>query len=144
MKHGCGFHLDKPFVKARYTCFALSASTRALSQTAKTLLLIIVRFMSHGQTLALKLLPALAVDLQPAVDAVRPAVVLKDPAHVVQHPNDYLADRWGIVGLSRGSALNVRPRWFICGLLPGSVQLRTARPGSVGRCVGIFRCRWSP
>ena len=58
----------------------------------------IVRLMTHGQPLTLKLLPALAVDLQPTMDAVRPAVVLKDPAHVVQHPNDRLADRWGIVG----------------------------------------------
>ena len=58
----------------------------------------IVRLMTHGQPLTLKLLPALAVDLQSAMDAVRPAVVLKDPAHVVQHPNDRLADRWGIVG----------------------------------------------
>lgn len=77
----------------------------------------IIRLMTHGQPLALKLLPALAVDLQPAVDAVRPAVVLKDPAHVVQHPNDRLANRGGIVGQSHGSVLNVRLQRFICRLL---------------------------
>ena len=58
----------------------------------------IVRLMTHGQPLTLKLLPALAVDLQPTMDAVRPAVVLENSAHVVQHPNDRHADRWGIVG----------------------------------------------
>ena len=70
----------------------------------------IVRLMTHGQPLTLKLLPALAVDLQSAVDAVRPAVVLKNSAHVVQHPNDRLANRGAIIGRSRSSALNVRLR----------------------------------
>ena len=57
----------------------------------------IVRFMPHGQPLALKLLPALAVDLQSAVDAVRPAVVLKNSAHVMQHPHDGFTHRVGMV-----------------------------------------------
>ena len=139
---GCGFHLDKQIVNAGCTFFVFCVNL-ILLQTSKTLLLMIVRPMPHGQTLALKFLTALPVDLQPTMDAVHPAVVLKDPAHVVQHPNDHLADRGGIVGRSRGSALNVRLRWFIYRSLSfGWRQVRTARPGSVRRCSSALRCRW--
>ena len=50
----------------------------------------VIRLMSHCQTLALQFLSALAVDLQTAVELIYFAVVLEDPAHVVQHPhNDF-------------------------------------------------------
>ena len=57
----------------------------------------VVRLVSHRQTLALQFLPALAVDLQAAVDLVDLAVVLEDPAHVVQHPHDGFTHRGGMV-----------------------------------------------
>ena len=51
----------------------------------------VIRLVSHRQPLALQFLTALAVDLQAAVDLVDLAVVLKDPAHVVQHPHNGFA-----------------------------------------------------
>ena len=61
------------------------------------LLLVIVRLVSHCQSLALQFLSALAVDLQAAVDLVDLAVVLEDPAHVMQHPHDGFTHRVGMV-----------------------------------------------
>ena len=61
------------------------------------LLLVIVRLVSHCQSLALQFLSALAVDLQAAVDLVDLAVVLEDPAHVVQHPHDGFTHRGGTI-----------------------------------------------
>ena len=57
----------------------------------------VVRLMSHRQPLALQFLSALAVDLQAAVDLIDLAVVLEDPAHVMQHPHDGFAHRGGMV-----------------------------------------------
>ena len=57
----------------------------------------VVRLVSHRQTLALQFLTALTVDLQAAVDLVDLAVVLEDPAHVVQHPHDGFTHRGGMV-----------------------------------------------
>ena len=57
----------------------------------------IVRLVSHRQTLALQFLSALAVDLQATVDLIDLAVVLEDPAHVMQHPHDGFSHRGGMV-----------------------------------------------
>ena len=57
----------------------------------------IVRLMSHCQTLALQFLSALAVDLQATMNLIHFAVVLENPAHVVQHPHDSFAHRGSIV-----------------------------------------------
>ena len=57
----------------------------------------VVRLVSHCQSLALQFLSALAVDLQAAVDLVDLAVVLKNPAYVVQHPHDGLTHRGSTV-----------------------------------------------
>ena len=57
----------------------------------------IVRLVSHRQPLALQFLTALTVGLQAAVDLVDLAVVLEDPAHVVQHPHDGFTHRGGMV-----------------------------------------------
>ena len=57
----------------------------------------VIRLVSHRQPLALQFLSALAVDLQAAVDLVDLAVVLEDPAHVVQHPHDGVSHRGGMV-----------------------------------------------
>ena len=57
----------------------------------------VVRLVSHRQPLALQFLSALAVDLQAAVDLVDLAVVLKNSAHVMQHPHDGFAHRGGMV-----------------------------------------------
>ena len=64
---------------------------------SERLFLVIVRLVSHRQPLALQLLPARAVDLQAAVDLVELAVVLKNSAHVVQHPHDGFTHRGGMV-----------------------------------------------
>ena len=64
----------------------------------------VIRLMSHCQTLALQFLSALAVDLQAAVDLVDLAVVLEDPAYVMQHPHDGFAHRGGMVIRSRRCA----------------------------------------
>lgn len=64
---------------------------------SERLLLMVVRLVSHRQTLALQFLTALAVDLQAAVDLVDLAVVLKNSAHVVQHPHNSFAHRGGMV-----------------------------------------------
>ena len=53
--------------------------------------------VSHCQPLALQFLSALAVDLQAAVDLVDLAVVLEDPAHVVQHPHDGFSHRGSMI-----------------------------------------------
>ena len=57
----------------------------------------VIRLMSHRQPLALQFVSALAVDLQAAVDLIDLAVVLEDPAHVMQHPHDSFAHRGSIV-----------------------------------------------
>lgn len=57
------------------------------------LLLMVVRLVSHRQPLALQFLSALAVNLQAAVDLVDLAVVLKNSAHVMQHPHDGFVHR---------------------------------------------------
>ena len=57
----------------------------------------IVRFVSHRQSLALQFLAALAVDLQATMNLIYFAVVLEYPAHVVQHPHDSFAHRGSIV-----------------------------------------------
>ena len=61
------------------------------------LLLMIVRLVSHRQPLALQFLSALAVDLQATVDLIDLAVVLKNPAYVVQHPHDGLTHRGSMI-----------------------------------------------
>ena len=55
----------------------------------------VIRLMSHRQPLALQFVSALAVDLQAAVDLIGLAVVLKNSAHVMQHPHDGFAHRGG-------------------------------------------------
>ena len=57
----------------------------------------VVRLVSHRQTLSLQLAAALAVDLQAAVDLVDLAVVLKNSAHVMQHPHDGFAHRGSMI-----------------------------------------------
>lgn len=57
----------------------------------------VIRLVSHCQSLALQFLTALAVDLQAAVDLVDLAVVLEDPAHVMQHPHDGFTHRGGTI-----------------------------------------------
>ena len=57
----------------------------------------VIRLMSHRQTLALQFLTALAVDLQAAVDLIDLAVVLKNSAHVMQHPHDGFTHRGGTI-----------------------------------------------
>lgn len=57
----------------------------------------IVRLVSHCQTLALQFLSALAVDLQATVDLIDLAVDLKNSAHVMQHPHNGFAHRGGMV-----------------------------------------------
>ena len=57
----------------------------------------VIRLVSHCQSLALQLMTALAVDLQAAVDLVDLAVVLEDPAHVMQHPHDGFTHRGGTI-----------------------------------------------
>ena len=52
----------------------------------------VIRLVSHRQPLALQFLTALTVDLQAAMDLIYFAVVLKDPAHVVQHPHNGFAN----------------------------------------------------
>ena len=64
---------------------------------SECLLLVVVRLVSHCQPLALQFLSALAVDLQAAVDLVDLAVVLKNSAHVMQHPHDGFTHRVGMV-----------------------------------------------
>ena len=53
----------------------------------------VVRLVSHRQPLALQFLTAPAVDLQAAVDLIDLAVVLKNSAHVMQHPHNGFAHR---------------------------------------------------
>ena len=53
----------------------------------------VIRLVSHCQSLALQFLSALAVDLQAAVNLVDLAVVLKNSAHVMQHPHNGFAHR---------------------------------------------------
>ena len=48
----------------------------------------IVRHVSHGDPQFLQLTPPLPVDLEPLKDLILFAVVLKDPAHVMEHPGD--------------------------------------------------------
>ena len=60
-------------------------------------LLVVVRLVSHCQPLALQFLTALTVDLQAAVDLVDLAVVLKNSAHVMQHPHDVFTHRGSMV-----------------------------------------------
>ncbi len=50
--------------------------------------LMIVGLASHGKALALELTAALAVDSQAIERTVSLAVILEDPAHVVQHLHD--------------------------------------------------------
>ena len=57
----------------------------------------VVRLVSHCQPLALQFVAAFAVDLQAAMDLVNLAVVLEDPAHVMQHPHDGFTHRVGMV-----------------------------------------------
>ena len=57
----------------------------------------VIWLVSHRQTLAPQFLTALAVDLQAAVDLIRFAVVLKNFAHVMQHPHNGFAHRGGMV-----------------------------------------------
>ena len=64
---------------------------------SECLLLVVVRLVSHCQPLALQFLSALAVDLQAAVDLVDLAVVLKNSAHVMQHPHNGFAHRGRMV-----------------------------------------------
>ena len=64
---------------------------------SECLLLVIVRLVSHCQSLALQFVAAFAVDLQAAVDLVDLAVVLKNPAHVVQHPHDGFVHRGDMI-----------------------------------------------
>ena len=54
-------------------------------------LLMIVRLVSHGEALALELAAALAVDPQAIERTVSLAVILEDPAQVVQHLHDRIA-----------------------------------------------------
>lgn len=51
----------------------------------------IVGLVSHGKALALELTAALAVDPQAIERTVSLAVILEDPAHVVQHLHDRIA-----------------------------------------------------
>ena len=51
----------------------------------------IVGLVSHGKAFALELAAALAVDPQAIERTVSLAVVLEDPAHVVQHLHDRIA-----------------------------------------------------
>ena len=53
----------------------------------------VIRLVSHCQPLALQFLTALTVDLQAAVDLIDLAVVLKNSAHVMQHPHNGFAHR---------------------------------------------------
>lgn len=64
---------------------------------SECLFLMVIWLVSHRQSLALQFLSALAVDLQAAVDLVDLAVVLKNPAYVVQHPHDGFTHRGGMV-----------------------------------------------
>ena len=57
----------------------------------------VIRLVPHRQPLALQFLTALAVDLQAAVDLIDLAVVLKNSAHVMQHPHDGFTHRVGMV-----------------------------------------------
>ena len=61
------------------------------------LFLVVIQLVSHRQPRAPQFLTALAVDLQAAVDLVDLAVVLKNSAHVVQHPHNSLAHRGSMV-----------------------------------------------
>lgn len=54
------------------------------------LILMVIRLVSHSQPPLPELSAALAVDLQPPVHGVCLAVVLEDPAHVVQEPRHRL------------------------------------------------------
>ena len=54
-------------------------------------LLMIVGLVSHGKALAWELTAALAVDPQAIERTVSLAVILEDPAHVVQHLHDRIA-----------------------------------------------------
>ena len=51
----------------------------------------IVGLVSHGKAFALELTAALAVDSQAIERTVSLAVILEDPAHVVQHLHDRIA-----------------------------------------------------
>ena len=57
----------------------------------------IIRLVSHCQPLALQFVAAFAVDLQAAMDLVNLAVVLKNSAHVMQHPHDVFTHRGSMV-----------------------------------------------
>ena len=57
----------------------------------------VIRLVPHRQPLALQFLTALAVDLQAAVDLIDLAVVLKNSAHVMQHPHNGFTHRGGTV-----------------------------------------------
>ena len=57
----------------------------------------VIRLVSHRQPLALQFVAAFAVDLQAAMDLVNLAVVLKNSAHVMQHPHDVFTHRGSMV-----------------------------------------------
>ena len=57
----------------------------------------VIRLVTHCQSLALQFLSALAVDLQAAMDLIHFAVVLEYPTHVVQHPHNGFAHRGSMV-----------------------------------------------
>ena len=57
----------------------------------------VIRLVPHRQPLALQFLTALMVDLQPSVDLIELAVVLKNSAHVMQHPHNGFAHRGGTI-----------------------------------------------
>lgn len=57
----------------------------------------VIRLVPHRQPLALQFLTALMVDLQAAVDLIDLAVVLKNSAHVMQHPHDGFTHRGGTI-----------------------------------------------
>ena len=56
-------------------------------------LLMIVGLVSHGKALALELTATLAVDPQAIERTVSLAVILEDPAHVVQNLHDLIDER---------------------------------------------------
>ena len=65
-----------------------------------SLLLMIVRLMTHGDPLFLELSAVLSVDLEALVRRVGNRVVPEDPSHVVEHPQDGESDRRA-VGIHR-------------------------------------------
>ena len=72
----------------------------------------VIRLVSHRQTLALQFLTALMVDLQPSVDLIELAVVLKNSAHVMQHPHNGFAHRGGMVLCSCRCGLPCLTGWL--------------------------------